>query len=84
MNPLLTGATQNSILQNLGTIKQAWGMLKSMGNPQAMMEQMLKNNPNVAEINKLIEANGGDVERAFRVKAEEMGVNPDEILKVLQ
>lgn len=84
-NPLLNGLPQNnSLLQNLGQIKQAWGMLKSMGNPQAMLGQMLQNNPKMKEVQKLLEESGGDPEKAFRAKAKEMGVNPDDIINLLK
>lgn len=48
-----------------------------------MVNQMLKNNPQASEIKKLIESNGGDAEKAFRAKAKEMGVDPEEIIKAL-
>ena len=84
-NPLLNGLPQNNnILQNLGQIKQAWGMFKSMGNPQAMLGQMLQNNPKMKEVQKLLEEAGGDPEKAFRAKAAEMGVNPDDIINALK
>lgn len=84
-NPLLNGLPQNNtLLQNLGQIKQAWRMLKNMGNPQAMLGQMLQNNPKMKEVQKLLDEAGGDPEKAFRAKAKEMGVNPDDIINVLK
>ena len=83
-NPLLNGVPQNNLLQNLSQIKQMWGMLKNMGNPQALISQMVNNNPNMAEIQKLIQQNGGDAEKAFRNKAQELGVDPDEIINILK
>lgn len=55
-----------------------------MGNPQAMMQKMLENNPNTAELTQLLQASGGDPEKAFRKKAEEMGLNADEIIEQLK
>jgi hypothetical protein len=49
-----------------------------------MVDYMLKNNPQANEINKLIQENGGDLEKAFRVKAKEMGVDPEEIISALK
>ena len=82
-NPLL-GGTQNQLSQNLQQIKQAWATIKNLGNPQAMMEHVLKNNPKGAEINRLLQEANGNPEKAFRDKAKEMGVNPDEILDLLK
>lgn len=59
-------------------------MFKSMGNPQAMLSQMMQNNPRAKELQDLIQQYGGDPEKAFRAKAQEMGVNPDEIIKMLR
>lgn len=58
-------------------------MMKSLSNPKAMVEQMLLNNPNSGEIKKLIDENGGDMEKAFRMKAKEMGIDPEEVIKQL-
>lgn len=55
-----------------------------MGNPQAMLGQMLQNNPKMKEVQKLLDEAGGDPEKAFRAKAKEMGVNPDDIINVLK
>ena len=59
-------------------------MLKSMGNPQAMLNQALQNNPKMKEVQNLIQQSGGDPEKAFRTKAAEMGVNPDDIINMLK
>lgn len=55
-----------------------------MGNPQAMLGQMLQNNPKMKEVQKLLEESGGDPEKAFRAKAKDMGVNPDDIINLLK
>lgn len=44
----------------------------------------MANNPQVQEINKLIEEAGGDPELAFRTKAKEMGVNPDDFINAMK
>ena len=65
-------------------MKQQLHMMKSLSNPKGMVEYMLKNNPNAAEINKLIQNNGGDLEKAFRAKAKEMNVDPEQIISALK
>ena len=54
-----------------------------MKNPQEMMKNLLNNSPQGAEINRLLKESGGDAEKAFRKAAEEKGLNPDEILGML-
>lgn len=44
----------------------------------------MASNPKVQEINKLIEEAGGDPEKAFRMKAQEMGVNPDDFINAMK
>lgn len=71
-------------MQNVARMKQTMQMMKSLSNPKEMVNQMLKGNPQANEINKLIESNGGDIEKAFRQKAKEMGINPEEIISALK
>ena len=84
MNPILSGVGQNQIMQNVAQLKRTMQMVKSLSNPKEMVNQMLRNNPRAGEINKLIQDNGGDIEKAFRSKAKEMGVDPETIIKALK
>lgn len=59
-------------------------MLKSLGNPQEMITQLIQNNPKMKEVQQLIDAAGGNPEQAFREKAKEMGIDPDQILSILK
>ena len=54
--------------------------LKAIGNPQMMLQQM----PQYRQVMEYVNQNGGDAKSAFYAKAKEMGVDPDEILKVLR
>ena len=49
-----------------------------------MLKQALADNPKVQEVNKLIEEAGGDPEKAFRNKAAEMGVNPEDFVNAMK
>ena len=55
--------------------------LKTCNNPQAMVSQMLTQNPRV---NQIIQQYGGDPKTAFYKYAEANGVNPDEILNMMR
>ena len=61
--------------------KQMMQALKSSGNPQAMVNQMLSQNP---QVNQIISQYGGDPKTAFYKYAEANGVNPDEILNMMK
>ena len=52
-------------------------------NPQQALQQMLMNSPNMKEVNAWINQYGS-AEQAFRHKAQEMGLNPDEIINSLK
>ena len=65
-------------------IRQMIGMLKSSGNPQAMLMQMMQNNPNVKQAMEIVQQYGGDAEKAFYALAKQKGINPQEILDLLK
>ena len=54
-------------------------MLKSANNPQQMVNQMVNNNPQVKQFIDQY----GDPKTAFYKLAEQKGINPDEIIKML-
>lgn len=59
-------------------------MVKTAGNPQAMVSQMMQNNPNIKRIKEIGEQYNGDYEKAFRDTAKQMGIDPDEFLNNLK
>jgi len=58
--------------------------IKSIGNPQMMLNQMIGQNPQIKQVMDYVNANGGDPKTAFYKLAEERGVNPDDILNQLR
>jgi hypothetical protein len=79
-NPLLAGAQNPNLMQ----LKQAFQMVKSARNPQAMLSQMMQNNPQYQNVMNYVNANGGDPQKAFYAMAKEKGINPEEILSQLK
>ena len=55
--------------------------IKSSNNPQAMINQMLSQNP---QINQIINQYGGDPKTAFYKYAEANGIDPNEILQMMK
>ena len=68
----------------IAPIKNAMNMVRSAGNPQMMLQQIMGNNPQYAQIMNIIQQNGGDARTAFYRMAEQMGVNADDILNALK
>ena len=65
---------------NQGRLSQIVNQIKSIGNPQMMMQQM----PQYREVMDYVNQNGGDAKTAFYNKAKEMGVDPNEVLKAMR
>ena len=83
-NPILQAVSKSSLTTNLNRFKQMFGMIKSAGNPQAMFQQMMMNNPQYGQAMQIISENGGDAKKAFYAMAEKMGVNGDEIINAFK
>ena len=79
-NPLLNNIP-NPMMQNLLQVKK---LVQGAKNPQAMMNQMMSNNPQYKQVMDYVKQNGGDAKAAFYKMAEEKGINPDEILNMLK
>lgn len=82
----LPGILQQLAMANpmTGQIKQMMSMVQSAQNPQAMLNQMMQNNPQMQQAMKLINQHGGDAQKAFYSLAQERGIDPQEILKMLK
>lgn len=74
----------SGLAQKIQPIKQAFNMVQSAGNPQMMAQQMLGNNPQFAQAQKIIADNGGDAQKAFYATAQKMGIDPNDILNALK
>ena len=84
MNPMLSKLNQNKLASQMQPIKQAMNMARAAGNPQMMLNQMLSNNPNYAQVQQIIQQHGGDPKQAFYSMCNQMGVDPNEILNALK
>ena len=72
-NPMLQGLNQNRLTQIVNQIK-------SIGNPQMMLQQF----PQYRQVMDIVNASNGDAKAAFYAKAKEMGINPDEIVEAMR
>ena len=71
-------------MPNLQPIKQMLGMVRSASNPQAMMNMLMQNNPNLRQAMDLVQQSGGDPQKAFYALCEQKGVDPQRILDALK
>lgn len=79
-NPMLEMLGQNQMTP----IKNLLNQLKAIRNPNAFMQNLIAQNPQLKNVMDYVNANGGNPKDAFYKMAEEKGVNPDEILSQLQ
>ena len=80
-NILMQLAKNNPMMQN---VRQMMGMLNSSQNPQAMMNQIMANNPNLKQVMDFINQSGGDPKKAFYALAEQKGIDPQEIFDLMK
>lgn len=69
---------------NLQPIKQMMQMVRSAGNPRAMLQTIAQNNPQMRQVMELVQKSGGDPQKAFYALAEQRGINPQQILDALK
>lgn len=83
-NPMLQALRNSPVNNNLSQIKQMMNMVRSAGNPQAMLQSMAQNNPQMKQVMDIVGQSGGDPKTAFYRMAEEKGVDPEQILSMLK
>ena len=81
---ILKALNGHAINPQLSQVKQMMQMVRSAGNPNAMMQSLLMRNPQYAQALKLVQESGGDAKAAFYKLAEQAGVDPNEILSALK
>ena len=74
-NPMMTMLMRNS------PMSQTINAVKTAANPNAMVQQLLSQNPRVQQ---LIQQAGGDPKKAFYALAQQMGVDPEQFLAQLK
>lgn len=68
----------------MNQIKQMANMFRGAKNPQQLITNMMKNNPQVKQVLDMVNASGQSPKDLFYAKAKEQGVNPDDVLSQLQ
>ena len=68
----------------MGQIKQAMNTVRMAQNPQAVLNQMMCNNPLMKQAIDIINQNGGDVNKALRTVAEQNGFTEQDIMDLFR
>ena len=75
---------KNSMAQAVQPVRQLMNMVRAAKDPQAALNQLAMNNPQLKQVMDIVQKHGGDPMTAFRKTAEEMGVDADEILNMMK
>ena len=73
----------NQLNQQIQPAKQALRQAMSLKNPQAMMNQMLMNNPNIQQAMSFIKQSGNNPAAAFVALAKQKGIDPQAFMNEL-
>jgi len=65
-------------------IKSKVDTLRSLGNPQLALNQLMASNPNMRQAMEYVQANGGNAKEACLKLARERGIDPQDIINALK
>jgi hypothetical protein len=68
----------------LGPIKQMMQTVRAAQNPQLALQQMAQQNPQLQQALQLVQQSGGNPQAAFEKLARQNGIDPQQILQMIQ
>ena len=86
-NPMLAALNQNKatgIVGQIKQIKQQVDSLRSLGNPQTALSQLLLRDPTMKQAYDYIQTKGGNAKEACLKLARERGIDPQSIMEALK
>ena len=60
------------------------GMVQAASNPQAMINQLMMNNPQLKQVMDIVNQYGGDPGKALQETAKQMGIDVNDINELLR
>lgn len=84
---MLAALNQNKTAGMLGQLKQFKRQidgLRSLGNPDMALRQLMAQNPQMKQALEYVQANGGNAKEACIKLAREQGIDPQSIIDALQ
>lgn len=79
MNPML----MNLFSSRLGPIRQMMSTVKAAQNPALAIQQLAGQNPQLQQALQLVQQSGGNPQVAFEKLCQERGIDPQQILSML-
>ena len=81
-NPFFNNSFTSGNGINMGQVKQIYNMLRCSNNPNQLLDQLVSQNPQMAQAINLIKSNG-NYEQVFRSMCKEKGINAEDFIKQL-
>ena len=81
---ILQQLNRSGMSQAAQPVRQMMNAVRMAQNPQAALNQLIMNNPQMKQVMDIVQKHGGDPMKAFRAEAEARGMDPDEILNMLR
>ena len=75
---------QSQLNQSIEQVRGMMQQIQNAQNPQAMLAQLLQNNPNTAMISNLLKNSGGNLETVAREMARARGIDINQLISQLQ
>jgi hypothetical protein len=69
---------------NISPIMNMMNAVRNSNNPMAMLNMLAGQNPQLKQVMDIVSKNNGDAKKAFYEMAQQNGVDPNEILKMLK
>lgn len=79
MNPIM----QTLLSTRLGPIRQMMGAVRAAQNPAQAIQQLAGQNPQLQQALQLVQQSGGNPQVAFEKLCQERGIDPQQILSML-
>ena len=75
---------RNNMAQLAQPVRQMMSLVRTAQNPQAALNQLIMQNPQMKQVMDIVQKHGGDPMVALREEAKAAGINPDEIMGMLK
>lgn len=86
-NELFQELMKNQLSANnsqIASIKNLFGMVKNQSNPQAFLQMIAGQNPQISQVLQMVNGSGMTAKNLFYKMAQQRGVDPQQVLEILK
>lgn len=84
MNPMMYQMNLQKARPLISQIRQKMDLVRNAQNPQAVMQQLIEQNPLMKQANDIAQKYNGDTDKAFLDICRQNGLDPNEIASLLK